>query len=296
MGGSIEANTRYSWEAQLNYRDQYNDYAKQKARYYLHDKFSTSTTWGFRNHVRESVVIKLVENIKFKNLIDIGCASGHTLFKLASLFPQANFTGIDTGEQFIDVAQDNAKLNHVNNIRFDCNLVEDHNYKDKFDVVILLEVLEHIMDEKILVESIKSLLSKHGVVIISTPNLNGDGSIYGRFLRTIKLRKFIPAFDFSNEGTKKHGDQHVREFDHDKLDKLMSQNGFNKVQLTGVLFLDFPFQDFLYKIIRRIPLLLEFYIKFEIFLALRCNLISSLFSRHLIYVGKLNDSRNSEQS
>lgn len=280
----------------MNYRNQYDDYSKLRAHYYLHEKFSTSTAWGFRNYVRESVVIKLVEGIEFKNLIDVGCASGHTLFNLASLFPHAYFTGIDTGEHFINFAKNNAKSNNIDNIRFDCNLIENHNYKDKFDIVILLEVLEHVMDERILVESIKSLLNKFGVVIISTPNLNGDGTVYGRFLRAIKCRKFTPAFDFSSEGTKKHGDQHVREFNHDELIKLMDENGFDKVHLTGVLFLDFPFQDFLYKAIQRIPFLLGFYIKVEIFLALRCSFISSLFSRHLIYVGKLKNSRKSQSA
>jgi 2-polyprenyl-3-methyl-5-hydroxy-6-metoxy-1,4-benzoquinol methylase len=273
----------------LDYREQYDDYSKSTAQYYLRDKFSTITSWGFRNFVRESVVVKLIEEIEFNSLIDVGCASGHTLFKLASIYPDSSFSGIDTGEKFIEVAKDNVISNKINNINFDCGLIEKCSYESKFDIAILLEVIEHVIDEDVLIKSVKSLLVNNGILIVSTPNLNGDGTVYGRFLRAVRLRKFTPAFDFSSEGTTNHGDQHVREFDHNSLEMLMSLNGFDRIQLTGTLFIDFPFQEFIYKIIRRIPLLLKYYVRMEIFIALKSTFLSRIFSRHLVYIGKLKD-------
>ncbi len=273
----------------MDYREQYDDYSKSRAQYYLRDKFSTVTSWGFRNYVRESVVVKLIEKIEFNSLIDVGCASGHTLFKLSNIYPDSSFSGIDTGEKFIEVAKDYVISNKINNINFDCCLIEKYSHESKFDIAILLEVIEHVIDEEVLIKSIKSLLVNNGILIVSTPNLNGDGTVYGRFLRAVRLRKFTPAFDFSSEGTTKHGDQHVREFDHNSLEILMSLNGFDRIQLTGTLFIDFPFQEYIYKIIRRIPLLLKYYVRIEIFMAVKSTFLSRIFSRHLIYIGKLKD-------
>jgi 2-polyprenyl-3-methyl-5-hydroxy-6-metoxy-1,4-benzoquinol methylase len=289
LARSIESDNESYRGEQVNYREQYNDYSKSRAQYYLRDKFSTVTPWGFRNHVRESVVVNLIKQIEFDSLIDIGCASGHTLFTLASIYPDSSFTGIDTGQKFIEIAKANATSNKVNNIDFECGLIEKYDYQSEFDIAILLEVIEHVIDENILMKSIKSLLVNNGVLIVSTPNLNGDGTVYGRFLRAIKLRKFTPAFDFSSEGTAEHGDQHVREFDRNSLETLMSENGFYRIELTGTLFIDFPFQELIYKIIKRIPLLLKFYVTVEIFISLKCAFLSRKFSRHLIYIGKLKD-------
>lgn len=57
---------------------------------------------------------------------------------------------------------------------FNINLMEGNipdNMKQKYDVILLFQVLEHMINPKIFLENIKELLSSDGIVIVEVPNL-----------------------------------------------------------------------------------------------------------------------------
>lgn len=273
----------------MSYSGAYDDYASSRGNYYLNGKFLSETPWGFRNLIREKLVLKLVKINKVEKVLDSGCASGHTLFELAELHPSSNFVGIDIGKEFISVANNYVSKLELKNIEFNLTSIEDFRADHKFDKILLLEVLEHVLDEKSLILKLKNLLAKNGEIIITTPNLNGDGTLYGRFLRMLKLKKFIPATDFSSEGTLIHGDQHVREFNSKSLEDLMRLYGFKPIYSSGVIWINFPFQDFIHKILRRVPGVLLMIEYVEIFTALYNRKFSKKLGRHLVYVFAIGD-------
>jgi len=271
----------------MTYSEDYNNYASARSKYYLDDKFSLETPWGFRNYIREQIVLKTIYKRKFYKVLDLGCASGHTLFRIAEDFPDSILVGLDIGKDFVATASNYAKEMKINNVNFFESSVENYSTDEKYDLILLLEVIEHVMDVELLLSNVKRLLATNGLICVTTPNLNGDGTLYGRLLRFIDVRRFIPATDFTIEGTIKHGDQHVREFSSHTLEKAMETNGLTKVFSSGLLVLDYPFNEYLYKGLRRIPFYLRFLEVIEVRVSILLMRFSRKYGRHLIYLFKI---------
>ena len=104
-------------------------------------------------------------DINGMDVLDVGCGGGLVCEPLARM--GANVTGIDAGEVAIQVAKDHAELNDLN-ITYKCETSHDH--QGQYDVVLALEILEHLDDVEEFIASIKSLLKKDGLIIFSTLN------------------------------------------------------------------------------------------------------------------------------
>ena len=121
--------------------------------------------------LRMEYIIKNTEdlNIKKCNILDLGCGGGLVCEPLARL--NAKVTGIDFIEENIKIAKNHAKLSNLK-INYFFKNINSLKIKKKFDIILLLEVLEHLENWENLIYNIKSLLNKNGYLIISTINRN----------------------------------------------------------------------------------------------------------------------------
>jgi 2-polyprenyl-6-hydroxyphenyl methylase/3-demethylubiquinone-9 3-methyltransferase len=99
-------------------------------------------------------------------ILDIGCGGGLVSIPLARL--GADITAIDASEKNIKIASMSADKFNVK-VRFKHSAVEELD-TDKFDVVLALEVIEHISNIEVFVQNIARLLKNDGILIISTIN------------------------------------------------------------------------------------------------------------------------------
>ena len=102
-------------------------------------------------------------------ILDVGCGGGliaETLSKLG-----AEVTGIDFIKENISIAKLHAKENNIK-INYLVKDFEKEKITSKFDVILILEVLEHLSDWRLFIKKIRNNLKKNGVLIISTINRN----------------------------------------------------------------------------------------------------------------------------
>ena len=101
------------------------------------------------------------------NILDIGCGGGLISEPMARL--GANVTGIDASEKNIKVA----KL-HSEKSRLDINYIstspEDFDNYEKFDVILNLEIVEHVDNVNLYIKSCYKLLKKNGIMFTATLN------------------------------------------------------------------------------------------------------------------------------
>lgn len=104
-------------------------------------------------------------------ILDLGCGVGTIDFYLSN---KCNFiTGIDYSDKAIKIAKINAEILGVSkNINFFQKKFPEQIILGKYDIVLCIEVLEHLRDDKLALEEIKNLLNKNGIVILSVPSLN----------------------------------------------------------------------------------------------------------------------------
>ena len=105
-----------------------------------------------------------LQNIK---ILDVGCGGGLLSEPMSRL--GAEVTGIDASDKNIYIAKLHSKKNNLK-INYICSSPEKLNIKDKFDVILNMEIVEHVEDVNFFLKSCGNLLKKDGIMFIATLN------------------------------------------------------------------------------------------------------------------------------
>ena len=129
------------------------------------------------NPIRISYIKEnIIKSLKLKNkkkplekvkILDIGCGGGLLSEPMNRL--GAEVVGIDASDKNIKVAKLHAKKNHLD-IKYLCTSPETLNIKTKFDVILNMEIIEHVEDIEFFLESCSKLLKKNGIMFVATLN------------------------------------------------------------------------------------------------------------------------------
>ena len=105
--------------------------------------------------------------LKDLKILDIGCGGGLISEPLARL--GGKITGIDASEKNIKVAKLHSKKNNLN-INYLNKSPEQLNNSEKFDIILNLEVVEHVENVDLYIKSCSNLLKKNGIMFTATLN------------------------------------------------------------------------------------------------------------------------------
>ena len=123
-------------------------------------------------YLKENIIetFKLNNNktpLKNVKILDIGCGGGLLSEPMCRL--GASVTGIDASKKNIDIAKLHSKKNNLK-INYFCSSPEKFKTKDKFDVILNMEIVEHVEDINIFLKSCTNLLRKNGIMFVATLN------------------------------------------------------------------------------------------------------------------------------
>ena len=107
---------------------------------------------------------KILSGIK---ILDIGCGGGLLSEPMSRL--GAEVYGIDASKKNIEVAKLHARKNGLN-IKYFCSSPEKFKKNLKFDVILNMEIIEHVEDEVLFLKSCSKLLKKDGIMFVATLN------------------------------------------------------------------------------------------------------------------------------
>ena len=109
-----------------------------------------------------------------ERVLDIGCANGSYIFILNSVNSansHMHFHGLDIDTDKISCAEEVRKMIGLDNVTFGIGEAEDTKLTGgHFDIVLLCEVIEHLMDPHKCLDEIRRVLKPGGLAIITTPN------------------------------------------------------------------------------------------------------------------------------
>jgi len=105
-----------------------------------------------------------LKNIK---ILDIGCGGGLLSEPMCRL--GAEVTGIDASKKNIEVAKLHSKKNNLK-INYICTSPERLKVKNKYDVILNMEIIEHVQDVNFFLKSCSNLLKKNGIMFVATLN------------------------------------------------------------------------------------------------------------------------------
>ena len=123
-------------------------------------------------YIRDSIVKefkkkKIDHSLNNIKILDIGCGGGLLCEPLSRL--GAKVVGIDASEKNIKIAKTHARQNNLK-INYYCASPEDFNHKEKFDVILNMEIVEHVEDINLFLKESSKFLKKGGIMFIATLN------------------------------------------------------------------------------------------------------------------------------
>ena len=114
--------------------------------------------------------------LKKLKILDIGCGGGLLCEPFSKL--GATITGIDPSKNNIEVAKLHSKEMNLN-IKYMCCAPENLNTKNEFDVILNLEVIEHVSNVNLFIQNCSKLIKKKGIMFVATLNKNLKSYIFG---------------------------------------------------------------------------------------------------------------------
>jgi 2-polyprenyl-3-methyl-5-hydroxy-6-metoxy-1,4-benzoquinol methylase len=158
-------------------------------------------------------------------LLSVGCGDGTVVKGLSDSVNRV--IALDVSENALRVAK---KFNHANNIEYILTPIEKFETTEKFNVIVLFEVIEHVYDPLLVLKKINQLLVPGGVVLISTPN-------YMRLTRRVKM---LPIISSIRKKRGKRNDRincdHVAEYTFQQVNEFLHIAGFLTIKNEGIIF------------------------------------------------------------
>lgn len=136
-----------------NYDKDYNEYQNTPKQSFIEKALN------FLYFPRDSFVKKFISN---KNsILDLGCGNGSFLYSVSSVFKKVY--GSEYNQYAVKIAKSKVR---------DMIVISEelHNIKEKFDVITMWHVLEHISNPMSYLNDVRNIMHKNSVLIIEVPN------------------------------------------------------------------------------------------------------------------------------
>ena len=176
-----------------------------------------SKDWDKRSIEHEATIKKIFKYLKNKekyDLLEIGSGRGE-FQQSCKKFNKINPIGIDISDEYIKYAKKKGLTILNKDLDYFINL------NQKFDIIILIAVIEHVHDPDLLIKKINSVTNENAIIYIDCPNEPHLLTIIYKYLmkilrknRTLCLQPTWPPY-------------HVFGFNKKSISKILNNNNFS---------------------------------------------------------------------
>jgi len=179
-------------------------------------------------------------NIAFKaveendTVLEIGCATGYWGKYTKKHKPNAEIYGLDYLDVHVERAKETNCYKEV--LQYDLNKADESldRFKQKFDKIVILDVLEHLYDPKKVLMWLRNFMKLDGKIIISVPNV-GHKSIIHQLL--------LGQFNYTPEGLLDR--THIRFFTGNSFSRVLTEASFKILQVMRIQIPRSPYEQYL---------------------------------------------------
>ncbi len=170
-------------------------------------------TW----HVKKQLKPWLSNINVSKKVLDAGSGFGQYVYYLGRKNPELQILGVDVKDEQIADCNTFFKKIGFKNTRFEVADLTKLSFKNQFDLVLCVDVMEHIEEDVLVLKNYFSALKPGGMLLISTPSDQGGSDVHDHN---------------HEEGAVGFVDEHVRDgYGIDDLDAKLKSAGFTKTEI-----------------------------------------------------------------
>jgi 2-polyprenyl-3-methyl-5-hydroxy-6-metoxy-1,4-benzoquinol methylase len=167
-------------------------------------------------------ILNLIPEGPLKNVLDLGCATG-AMGEYLKEKRGARVFGIEYDQKMSELAQE--KLENVWNVDLNKTSLLTLNHPASYDLIIIGDILEHLVDPWTALKEATQLLNKEGHIITSVPNI-------GHYTTILSLA-FSRKWPYRSRGI--HDRTHLRFFTKRNLKNLFSSSCLAVVKEKRIL-------------------------------------------------------------
>ncbi len=138
----------------------YNNYRMLERHNQAKDKYFSSSAYTDQRELARW----LLRQGSINSVLDFGCGTGNFLALLRDEFEVTDVNGLELNEESVEIAREQYGLMIATR--------KEQLPHDKFDAVVLFEVIEHIADVTALMAEVVSFVRPGGYVLVSTPSVD----------------------------------------------------------------------------------------------------------------------------
>lgn len=172
---------------------------------------------------------------KGKRVLDIGCGEGGVLAPFES--EGYDCTGLEYSPNRIQFAEEK----NASHIKFIEGNIEEYSSDEKFDVILILDVIEHLNNKLHALKNIRQMLASDGILVVSFPPFRsafgGHQQVMNSFLKYIPYFHLFPEAIYKwilekveHKNIELHLHNHRTGITIRQFEKMISQVGFSIIK------------------------------------------------------------------
>jgi SAM-dependent methyltransferase len=173
-------------------------------------------TW----HVKKELKLFAKENKDDLSVLDAGSGFGQYDYYMSGKFRKWNIKAVDVKEeQIADCASFFKKIGRKN-LHFEYADLTQFNEKEKYKLILSVDVMEHIEEDVKVFENFNQALKAGGMLLVSTPSDQGGSDVHHH-----------DHDEYENNGSHSFIDEHVRDgYNIDEIQEKLKKAGFKKTE------------------------------------------------------------------
>ena len=125
-------------------------------------------------HVRKKVRELYQKNTKM-DIFDAGMGFGQYTYFMAKRFPDSSILAVDVKDEQVEDCRKFFSKCGYSNVKFEIADLTKIEYRDKFDFILCVDVMEHIVEDEVVFKNFYNALKTGGKLLVNTPsNLGGS--------------------------------------------------------------------------------------------------------------------------
>lgn len=122
--------------------------------------------------IRARNILSLIpKDGNYRRILDAGSGTGVISFALARKFPDSKVHGIDLNEHAVMTGNHITGKIAAGNIEFSACSIDDFKMKDAFDLIVCVDILEHIENDLATIQTLYNLAASNGLLVLHVPAL-----------------------------------------------------------------------------------------------------------------------------
>jgi len=167
-------------------------------------------TW----HIHKALKHFFADKKSALKVFDAGAGFGQYSWYISKKNKKAEIVGLDISQSHVDKANDFFKKINNDKVSFVQGDLTEFRQNNSFDLIISVDVMEHILEDQKVFNNFYQSLKEGGVLLVSTPSDQGGSDVHDHDADT----SFI--------------DEHVRDgYNKDDITEKLKIAGFNKVEV-----------------------------------------------------------------